>query len=184
MKTIKLIVHITLSVSVLIITSCKKEEEAQAEYPTALDYVKDITGTYLGYYEQVEGLKNSDTAYCDVSHMGGLLVEIHCYGELLDTTFMMNIYANHDSMMLCATGETFEHMYGHELDGSHMNMNHHGSSSTTEWGHHMEDEHDSGDIQHYGGFSINSHTMDYTFRIEDENSVQYIRFYGTRLNQK
>jgi hypothetical protein len=47
----------------------------------------------------------------------------------------------------------------------------------------MEDEHDSGDI-HYGGFSINSHTMDYTFRIEDGNSVQYIRFYGTRLNQK
>ena len=161
MKTINLILIMAFSATMLIITSCSKEE-SEEKSPTALDYINDIIGTYEGIYVESDGLKSSDSAHAIVRHMGGLLLEIHCYGELLDTTFNMNIYANHDSLMLCSTGAAFANMYGHELGGSHMN---HHENSTTEWMHHMEDEHDNGDI-HYGGFNMSNHSMDYTFRIE------------------
>jgi hypothetical protein len=175
MKTINLILIMAFSASMLIITSCSKEENEE-KTPTALDYINDIIGTYDGTYMESDGLKISDSAHAVVSHMGGLSLEIHCYGELLDTTFHMNIYANHDSLMLCSTGATFANMYGHELGGSHMN---HHENSSTEWMHHMEDEHDDRDI-HYGGFNMSNHTMDYTFRIEESNSIKFIRFQGIR----
>lgn len=172
MKTMNFIAIMAFSATMLIVTACNKEDD----FPTAVDYINDITGDYEGTYEQIDGSRSTDTAYAEVRHLGGIEVEVHCYGELLDTTFVMDIYAEHDSIMLCANGTAFENTYGHMKGDDH--MNHHGNNST-EWMHHLEDDHDIGD-QHFGGFNLSHHSLVYTFRIERNNSIEIVRFEGVR----
>jgi hypothetical protein len=38
----------------------------------------------------------------------------------MDTTFMLNYYENHDSVMVCMTDSDFEHEYGHMMGAGHM----------------------------------------------------------------
>jgi hypothetical protein len=152
------------------VSSCKKDEA----FPSAVDYIDQITGTYTGTLEKASGLKATDPGTADVSYIEGSTVEIHCYGDAFDTTFRMDIYADNDNIMLCATGDNFESTYGHMQGDYH--MDHHGENQT-EWGHHMEDSHNAGD-QHFGGFDMTNHSMNYTFKIENGNLIETIRFDG------
>ncbi len=162
---------VTLITAILTVTGCSKDDS----YPTALDYINDITGSYEGVYI-TDDLKTTSPANADIQSLGGYEIQIHCYGEILDTTFMMDIYANHDSIMVCATGNDFEETYGHMQGENH--MNNHGNNEN-EWDHHMGDEHEVND-QHFGGFNISHHSFEYTFIIASYNSTESIRFEGVR----
>lgn len=171
MKKIKLIAITAFSATMLIVSSCNKTDN----FPTAIDYINDITGDYEGSFT-ISGSGENSTAYAEITHLSGNEIQIHCYGEILDTSFMMDIYANHDSIMVCATGNDFEETYGHMQGENH--MNHHGNNEN-EWEHHMGDDHEVND-QHFGGFNISHHSFDYTFIIASDNSTEYIRFVGVR----
>ena len=101
--------------------------------------------------------------------MGDGQIEVHCFGEEMDTTFILNGYKHDNMLMVCLDGEAFEGMYGHMMGGGHMNNNHSGgmmdghNDRNTEWMDHMDREHSKGD-EHFGGFNMTEHTFDYTIK--------------------
>ena len=67
-----------------------------------------IEGTYVGTLTNVNSLKGTTLsnneghdAVAEVKDMGNGEIQVHCYGEEMDTTFMLNYYENHDSVMVC-----------------------------------------------------------------------------------
>ena len=67
----------------------------------------------------LDGLEN-DHGTAEVKMMGDNQIEVHCFGEVLDTTFMLDYYEHNDSVMVCLTGSDFSNMYGHGLGEGHM----------------------------------------------------------------
>jgi len=174
--TLKLLVAIALITG---IASCEKSEE------TPLD--NTIEGTYTGTLTS-EGLKSaagviagSTSATADVTKTGDGEIEVHCYSDELDTIFMLDYFDNHDSVMVCLTGDAFEEMYGHMMGEGHMGGGMMGdiNNGETEWQHHMDDEHQSGD-EHFGGFDMSNHTFGYRFQMTDENSTYMLDFQGSK----
>lgn len=160
-----------IAMMLLLSYSCNKENEKAS----AIDFNK-VTGIYTGTFDEVNGLKISNSATTEIRHIGGIQLEIHCYGELLDTTFIMDCYPHQDSIMLCATGNQFQHEYGHNKGEHHGN---HHSNTDSDWMHHLGDDHDNND-KHYGGFDLIHHRFGYTFRIPQNGTHTYIKFEGTR----
>jgi hypothetical protein len=81
----------------------------------------------------------------------------NCYGDEIDTTFMLNYCQYNDSGLICLTEDDFEDREGHMLGESHM-----GDSTMSDIGinemermHHMSDEQDGGD-EHFGGFDMHN----------------------------
>jgi hypothetical protein len=136
-----------------------------------------IEGTYLGTLSLSGSLKSSPIS----SSQGTAIVSInndeeiyvHCYGSELDTTFMLNYYEHNDSVLVCLTGEDFQHMYGHSLGEGHMIG--HSTSGETSWQHHLSDEHDEDD-EHFGGFHMGNHTYNYLI----ETPMGDYHFTGTK----
>lgn len=119
-------------------------------------------------------------ATTEVTITGKNEVQLHCYSENFDTTFVMNYYAHNDSVYVCYTGEAFEEMYGHMLGNGHMGgMMDDMHNGETEWMHHMDEEHEDGD-EHYGGFDMMSHSFSYTFIMNPDNASDDIHFEGTK----
>jgi len=163
-----------------------------------------IEGTYVGTLTNVNSLKGTTLsnneghdAVAEVKDMGNGEIQVHCYGEEMDTTFMLNYYENHDSVMVCMNGEAFEEMYGHEMGcgtnesemmgsgsgggmmgsgGGMMGGNTEGMmNGNANWTDHMNNEHSEGD-EHFGGFDMNTNSFEYIIRKED---ITY-RFNGFR----
>jgi hypothetical protein len=59
-------------------------------------------------------------------------------------------------------------MYGHMLGQGHMmgGMMGDKNSNQSEWGHHLEDEHQQGE-EHFGGFDMGNHSFNYAIKMED-----------------
>ena len=107
-----------LAVALMGFTSCEKTEDLKAN---------DIEGVYEGTFSVSSSLKATSLdasenhhGTAEVSLMGDNQIEVHCFGEEIDTTFMLDYYEHNDSIMVCLTGDDFEHMYGHMLGEGHM----------------------------------------------------------------
>src|SRR5680860_28910 len=155
-KVIGMVAVLTL----IVLTACDKTEDAS---------VQSIEGTYVGTLT-IEGLKSASgmitnpvNATTEITKISDAEIEVHCYSDELDTTFMLNYYDDHDSVMVCLTGDDFEHMYGHIKGEGHMSGGMMGdiTDGETEWQHHMDDEHEDGD-EHFGGFDMNTNNFSYT----------------------
>ena len=160
-------------------TSCEKAEDLN---------VNDIEGVYVGTFSVSSSFKaavfdggegNHGTA--EISMMGDMQIEVHCFGEEIDTTFMLDYYEHDDNIMVCLTGDDFENMYGHMLGEGHMGGGMMGDvqNGESQWAHHMHDEHNAGD-EHFGGFDMHEMTFTYSFRMMDESSPYYLRFHGVK----
>jgi len=166
MKNVRVL--IMMSVAALIgLSSCEKSDD-----------LSDSTfeGTYRGSLTYESSLKSSPVASngmseatAEISDLGDGQIEVHCFGEEMDTTFILNGYEHDNMLMVCLDGEAFERMYGHMMGGGHMNNNHSGgmmgghSNGNTAWTDHMDREHSEGD-EHFGGFNMTDHTFDYTIK--------------------
>lgn len=146
-----------------------------------------IEGIYVGTLT-ADGLKSAtgvmpgnSNAMADVTKTKDGEIEVHCYSDELDTTFMLDYFDNHDSVMVCLTGDDFEEMYGHMLGEGHMGGGMMGdiNDGETEWRHHMDDEHQPGD-EHFGGFDREHHSFGYSFQMIDGDSPYRLNFYGTK----
>lgn len=148
----------------------------------------DIGGTYIGSFsisnsfdsEHINDVFESGGT-AEVTKTGDGQIEVHCYGEVIDTTFMLDYYEYNDSVMVCLTGDDFENMYGHMLGDGHMMGGMMGDmgNEETEWMHHMNDEHEAGD-EHFGGFNMQDGTFTYSFLMKDESSLYYFKFHGVK----
>ena len=176
-KVLKGVLVAAVAVIALIATSCSKNE------PLKKDLLAQIAGTYKGTLTNSNGLKHDGTA--DVSAVNDSVVQIHCYDqEDFDTTFIMEIYANGDSVMLCNTGEDFVNQYGHEMTGAHHmwqamseHMNGGMSMDSNDWQQHMQTQHQPGD-EHFGSFDMDNGTFNYRFG--SDNSSSFGNFSGKK----
>ena len=167
-----------LAVAVIGFTSCEKAEDLN---------VNDIEGVYVGTFSVSSSLKStldaseSHHGTAEISLMNDTLMEVHCFGVDIDTTFMLGYYEHNDSILVCLTGDDFENMYGHMLGEGHMGGGMMGDSQNGEsqWAHHMHDEHNAGD-EHFGGFDMHEMTFTYSFIMMDESSPYYLRFHGVK----
>jgi hypothetical protein len=170
---------LTIAVVWMGFTSCEK---------TTVPQPNTIDGNYLGSFSISSSLKSShagswvggpDTAV--VTLMGDHQIEVHCFGETLDTTFMLDYYENNDSVMVCLTGNDFSTMYGHMLGAGHMSGGMMGdiNQGETQWMHHLSDEHHSGD-EHFGGFDMNDGSFTYFFRLMEGTTPYYLKFHGVK----
>lgn len=168
-----------MALSAIGLVSCEKTEDLNPE---------DIEGVYVGTFSVSGSLKSSalthdeeDHGTAEVTIMAGNQIEVHCFGEEIDTTFMLNYYAHNDSVMVCLTGTDFEIHYGHTLGQGHMGggMMRDIGIGETEWMHHMDDEHDDED-EHFGGFNIHEKSFAYSFRMMEGSTPYYLRFHGIK----
>lgn len=63
--------------------------------------------------------------------------------------------------------------------GSMMGSGNMMGNNSTEWGQHINAEHQVGDI-HYGGFDMQNGTFSYSFKMMNGTSTNYKKFQGTR----
>jgi hypothetical protein len=171
MKTRKLILVLIPLVIAILMNSCNKDK---TDY-NGRKYINDISGTYSGEFT-MNANQNSVPGTAVVTKTNKDNIQIHCYGEVIDTTIIMDVYENGDSIMLCNTGNEFYNAYGHMGNGYHMMDMGMGES---EWMHHLQDDHQAGD-EHYGSFDMNHHTFNYSFRMMDGDTGYVINFHGTK----
>lgn len=184
MKYGNIIIGTLFTSAFLLAASCTK---------TGSDPEDSIEGTYYGTIARTTSLKSvqagsigKDHDTAEVTMMEDNLIEVYCYGDEIDTTFMLNYYMDHDSAYVCLTGDDFEEMYGHMLGAGHMgggmmggNMMGDISDDETEWMHHLNDEHQPGD-KHFGGFDMQNGTFTYSIRMMDEAEPYYMKFTGSK----
>jgi hypothetical protein len=170
---------LVLSAVLTIVSSCEKTKETD---------IVTIEGIYVGSFSKSNSLKSvsqddlgEHDGWAEVTMMGENLIQVHCYGDKIDTTFVLNYYAHHDSILVCLTGEDFEGEYGHMLGGGHISGGMMGDmgDEETEWMHHMSDEHDEGD-KHFGGFDMAEGSFSYSFKMMDGTSHYFLKFHGVK----
>ncbi len=158
-------------VTLMLTVSCSKDGSQST------DYLNEILGTYQGTYTSSNTLKSGNTATAEVSTNSDSTLFIHCYGDELDTTIIMDAYENGDSIMVCSQSEDFQDEYGGMSFGRGMMMM--GSDDNeTEWQHHMAGYHNEGNL-HYGGFDMKMHSFEYSYRMMGD-STYYIKFQGSK----
>jgi len=159
-----------------VFSACQKDEKAVN---------KSVAGTYIGSFTTSSTLKSAttttgnmmDTAIVKLINNGQ--INVHCFGNDLDSTFILNTFHNGDSLMVCLNGQDFDNEYGHMMgSGSMMGGGMMGNNST-EWGQHMNGEHQVGD-NHFGGFDMQNGTFSYSFKMMAGSSTNYKKFQGTK----
>lgn len=147
---------------------------------------KSVEGTYFGSFTTTSTLKSAtistgdmmDTAIVKLISNGQ--INVHCFGDDLDSTFILNTYQNGDSLMVCLDGQDFDNEYGHMMgQGSMMGSGNMMGNNSTEWGRHMNGEHKVGD-NHFGGFDMQNGTFGYSFKMMVGSSTNYKKFQGTK----
>ena len=96
----RILFAISIGLAVLL-ASCSK---TTAPKPV-LSSAKTVAGTYKGFTIS-NNLKSSGVVTVD--SVNDSMVSIHCYDSLgFDTTFVMQMFENGDSIMLCSNGQYF-----------------------------------------------------------------------------
>ena len=147
----------------LVLFACQKSDDINYD---------EITGSYIGAISTIGSNPTSTAATTAVSRLGDQ-IEVHCYGEDFDATIILDVFQNGNDIMVCLTGEDFEHMYGHEP--GHSNWNWNGPHHDSDWMQHLNNEHQQGD-EHFGNFDMQHHTFNYTFQMSNGD----FHFQGTK----
>jgi len=174
------------------LVSCKKEKQDEQN----LTNFDQIIGTYAGTFNY-NGLKTIMIAHADVQLNADSSITVHCFGGDFDTTFMLDVFDENDSVHVCMTGNDFLSEYGHMrnhngstmtgfgnmMGGNTMGGNMMGGNTTTVtdstgWMYHIRVDHKIGD-RHFGGFNVDNHTFGYSFR-NPNNIEMFIKFQGVK----
>lgn len=181
MKRKNLIIGVSMMSIIMTFLSCSDSTS---------DPSGDIEGIYYGSFTRTSSLKatseavsnsNSGDEYAEIHRLEGNQIQVHCFGEEIDTTFMLDYYMHNDSVLVCLTGEDFENMYGHRPGAGHMGGHMMGDigNNETEWMHHLNDEHHQYD-EHFGGFDLHMGTFTYSIRMTNEAEPYYMKFTGSK----
>ncbi len=171
MKTLKIL---SISIVVILVTftvACNKKNNVQ-------DLSSEISGTYTGTLKS-NNQKNVSDAVADISESGDNQIEIHCYGNEIDTTFEQRLFDDGDTIQMCSAGEDFYNEYGHQMtnQGEHHDMM--TGTNDISWMHHMDEEHDEND-EHFGFFKPSEGIFSYTFNLMSGGVSYTAVFNGTK----
>ena len=156
MKKTKIASILLLSL-IFIVSSCTKDKYS------SIDLTQNILGTYTGTINNTKSGIVSDVNV-DVTKVNDYTVNLDCFGDDIDTSFMLEIYSNGDSLMTCYSGETFKNEYGHMSNsGNHMMDMMGGGTGMMDWTNHLQTDHATGD-EHYGYFGENSDSLIYSIK--------------------
>ncbi len=184
MKIKKTMIGSGMMLIALLVVSCNKETQMNND----LSYFDQIAGNYTGAFLS-ESLKSTIEAHAEIQMNSDSSIRVHCYGGNIDTTFMLDLFSQHDSLYVCLTGDDFYNEYGHMRNvigsmmngfGSMMGGNGSTSSDSTGWMHHLSVDHKNRE-PHFGGFDLNNHTFGYSFEDMGNNNM-LMRFEGTKDN--
>jgi hypothetical protein len=204
MKKIKLIrnnkinLFIVLGLfSVTLFSSCEEIESLNSTEDIE-PLASEVIGSYSGTL--TNSITNQSTpAQLTVTMENDSLVSINCTTDDFDSTIVMQLYQNNDSIMLCDTGQNFYNEYGHDLDSSDYctddsgdwdddddnwnndDDNWSGENNWTAWTNHMNTQHDPNDI-HFGGFNIKDNSCNISFSINNGGESYFELFSGTKNN--
>lgn len=151
----------------MLFTACNKDDNNDNNPQT--DLSQTVSGYYKGSITSSDDPGSIQDAVIEVSDAGENTVEMNLMSDMLDTTFMMNVYDNGDSVMVCFTGDRFNQEYGHHIDEDHHIM---GGNDHMDWGHHKDEQHEPGD-EHYGGFDMNHHSLSYRIIPNGQTDIYY-----------
>ncbi|TFH26977.1 MAG: hypothetical protein E4H10_05355 [Bacteroidia bacterium] len=160
---------LALAVALTGFTSCEKTGDKTSN---------GIEGVYIGTFSISNSLKSAPLEDMRVDHgtsvvtlMGDHQIEVHCFGEDIDSTLMLDYYEHNDSIMVCLTGDDFTNIYGHMLGEGHMSGGMMGDKNEgdSDWMHHMDDEHAAGD-EHFGGFDLEEGSFTYSLKMIEGSS--------------
>ncbi len=202
MKNLKKISLIALSASMLMLYSCKKDEVNEPINSLA----SGVIGTYSGTLKN-SGTNQSKNATLTVTMQNDSLVRMHCVAQNFDSTVMVQLYENHDSIMACYAGQDFYNEYGHNTNNydfcnnqqsGWMNQgwmgdeNHYGNHNNNwgnstwagneqwnAWTNHMNTQHNKTD-RHYGGFNPTANTCFYEFAVLNSGTEHFEIFEGVK----
>lgn len=153
----------------MLFISCDKQEVGEEEL---------LQGSYVGTLTPVNSeIQTIQPAVANVKVVGDHLLEIHCYSEEFDTIVRLNYYHHNEQYIVCATGEDFEHMYGHALSGQHMSQGR--MMNESEWMYHLRQEHSESD-EHFGQFGMTDHSFEYLFLCKDDQHPYNLQFRGIK----
>ncbi len=105
MKQNRILFGLILSTVLLGLVSCEKEGSQR---------IGDIEGRYVGSFSKSTTLKSDlqdgngeHDGIAEVTMMGENQIQVHCFGNEIDTTFMLDFFEHNDSVMVCLTGHDF-----------------------------------------------------------------------------
>ncbi len=163
MKTMKYLGFVSTLMVVILVASCQKDNNQTR------DLAFEVVGTYKGSLTEI-GQPGGVEATAVVTKVEIDKVSINCYSVDFDTTFMMELFENGDSMMVCNYGDDFTMQYGHErMDDHHDMMD---DVNWQSWNHHMSEEHQAGD-EHFGGFDMIEKEFGYRFVINNDSTLKF-----------
>ena len=168
-------INILALIGLLGFTACEQSEDLS---------LKSIEGTYVGSLTSKSAtgaIIGSSSATADISKADEGLIQVHCFGAGVDTTFMLNYFGDNDSVKVCLTGTDFQNTYGHTMGLGHMGGGMMGDiqKGQTEWQHHMANEHMAVD-KHSGGFDMMNNSFGYTFNRYNGSSHTIMNFEGIK----
>jgi len=99
MKSLKKLSILTLAVLTIAFVSCKKEE-------TETNLTNGLTGTYEGSLT-TNGLKGTSPATANITAVNNYTIQVHCFGDEIDTTIMLELYEDGNMMRVCFTDDDF-----------------------------------------------------------------------------
>jgi len=172
MKDLKLIALVILVSTVL---SCQDTDEPE---------INTLTGTYIGTINIDEAnkssLSNSSKDIVAVVKTKGDQLEVHCHGEGIDITLMLDYFEHYENYMTCLTGDDYQNLYKHAhgegmMPGGGMNNMH---QANTAWMQHVNNTHNPNDEHLNGEFNLKNHTFKCTFNWQETR----LTFTGTKSN--
>ena len=161
-----------------------------------VNLAKSVSGVYSGTMTNSQtGLSRDATL--TVNYENDSLVSMHWKADDFDTTMMMRLYQNYDSVMVCSTGDDFYRQYGHnyqkDKDYSHsmdkdswMGMGHNGGCNCwagndqwNAWTNHINTQHDQDD-DHLGRFDTRNRSCQFDIEVDDGNHTWMESFSGVK----
>jgi len=167
MKSLKKLSILILAVLTIAFVACKKEE-------TETNLTNGLTGTYEGALT-TNGLKGTSPATANITAVNNYTIQVHCFGDEIDTTIMLELYEDGNMMRVCFTDDDFYNEYGHHESNDHHMMGNNGG--WTNWSQHMNSGHQGND-KHYGYFNMDNHQFDYTFNVTTPSATYTQQFVG------
>ena len=164
MKLFKLSLIVSL-LSIFAISCSENSTDASVDDPR-----DEITGIYQGTLTNKLNIDKEYPAEVHISEVSDESIEMYLFCEIMDTTIVFDVYRNDDSLMVCLTGDDFEHHYGHHGDEGHHMM---GDGHMWDWQHHLDEDHRPGE-EHYGGFHMEDHTFRYEFFNPVHERMEYV----------
>ncbi|MDZ7742478.1 MAG: hypothetical protein U5Q03_12190 [Bacteroidota bacterium] len=154
---------LVLLIGVFVVSCSKDENENEINLAT------EVSGKYTGTINSSLNPEEKVDATINISRVDDATIQLDLMSEMMDTAFMLNLYENGDSVMVCFTENQFYQQYGHHLDEDHHMMNDEGHMS---WDHHMNEQHETGD-EHFGGFGQQHHSFHYRIVPANQSNVYY-----------